>query len=110
MAEAIGIEKLTKSILRTDIDRDHYIGDAELALLAQRVESVEGIPFSREEVCERFRMEETRSLTNLANVVRSLYIEKRREQTALEEFAKSPRNLGAPLLWKRKIDGIGIAI
>lgn len=113
LAESIGIEKLTKSILRTDVNKDHHVGDAELSLLAQRIESIEGVPFTSKEMCERFRQEETRSLRMLADVVRTLYIEKRREHVAAkaaEESAKSPRNIGNSLLWKRKIDGIGIAV
>lgn len=89
------------------------MGDTELKILALRVESVEGIPFTSQELRERFRKEEDRSLRNLADTVRTLYIEKRRQQKhqrIADEFDKSPQNLGAPMLWKRKIDGIGIAV
>mmetsp|Transcript_41263 Transcript_41263/g.74375 ORF Transcript_41263/g.74375 Transcript_41263/m.74375 type:complete len:301 (+) Transcript_41263:101-1003(+) len=115
LAEAIGLENLTRNILRTDINKDHYIGDAELSILAQRIELIEGVPFTSEEMRERFRQEErqTRSLTKLCDVVRTLYIEKRRERVvtkAEEESERSPRNLGSSLLWKRKIDGIGITV
>mmetsp|Transcript_35114 Transcript_35114/g.74902 ORF Transcript_35114/g.74902 Transcript_35114/m.74902 type:complete len:305 (+) Transcript_35114:166-1080(+) len=120
LAEVIGLEKLTKSILSTDPDRDHYIGDAELALLARRIESIEGVPFTSDEVCERFRRGEegeARSLRNLADAVRILYIEKRREYFAsarakAKEGAdrRSPRNLGHPMFWKRKLEDIDIAV
>ena len=113
LAEAIGIVELTQSILRTDDDRDHHVGDAELMLLSKRVESIEGIPFTKQELCNRFKLEETRTLRTLADVVRTLYIEKRRERVAAKASdellgRKSPRTLGSSLLWKRKIDGIGI--
>lgn len=113
LAEAIGIVELTQSILRTDADGDHHVGDAELMLLSKRVESIEGIPFTKQELCNRFKLEETRTLRTLADVVRTMYIEKRRERVAAKASdellgRKSPRTLGSSLLWKRKIDGIGI--
>eukprot|EP00585_Thalassiosira_rotula_P008583 CAMPEP_0196157888 /NCGR_PEP_ID=MMETSP0910-20130528/44855_1 /TAXON_ID=49265 /ORGANISM="Thalassiosira rotula, Strain GSO102" /LENGTH=135 /DNA_ID=CAMNT_0041422653 /DNA_START=390 /DNA_END=794 /DNA_ORIENTATION=+ len=103
LAEAIGIEKLTRSILQTDVDKDHFIGDAELSLLSHRIESVEGVPFTSADVCEQFRREEEkdRTLRRLAEVVQHLYIEKRRmvnvaraneEEMVME---RSPRNLGS---------------
>ena len=61
---------------------------------------------------DRFKVEKERTLRRLADVVRTLYIEKRREQAAeketLDSPRKSPRNLGTPVLWKRKLDGIGV--
>ena len=113
MAEAIGIEKLRKNILSTDVNKDHYVGDAELSLLATRIEINDGIPFSSDELCNRFKLEETRNLRTLADAAQTLYIEKRREQAvkrASEEIEKTPRNLGTPMLWKRQIDGIGISV
>lgn len=113
LAEAMGIEKLSQSILRTDANRDHIVGDAELSLLAHRVESIEGVPFTCEELCDRYKLEEVRNLRTLTDVVRTLYVEKRREQVskrAAEESEKSPKNLGTPFLWKRKISAIGISV
>mmetsp|Transcript_4954 Transcript_4954/g.10842 ORF Transcript_4954/g.10842 Transcript_4954/m.10842 type:complete len:309 (-) Transcript_4954:2823-3749(-) len=116
IAEAIGLQKLTKLLLQTDIDRDHWVGDAELSILAQRIDGIEGIPFTKEEMCKKFQREkEDRSLQNLADVVRNLYITKRKEQFRLRAArggspGKSPRNLGNSLLWKRQIDGIGISV
>jgi len=105
--------ELTQSILRTDDDSDHHVGDAELMLLSKRVESIEGIPFTSQEMCNRFKLEEARTLRTLADVVRTLYIEKRRERVVAKasdelQGRKSPRTLGSSLLWKGKIDGIGI--
>lgn len=113
LAEAIGMQKLTKCILQTDANKDHHVGEAELSLLAHRIELVEGVPFTTDELFNRFRLEENQNLRNLADVVRRLYADKRREQArtkAMGETENSPRKLGAPLLWKRKIDGIGIAV
>ena len=113
LAEAVGIVELTKSILNTDINSDHHVGDAELSLLAHRVESIEGVPFSCEELCEQYKKEEVRNLRTLADVVRRLYIEKRREQVSLREaelLDKSPRNLGTQYLWKRKISAVGVSV
>lgn len=75
------------------------------------------MPFTSEELCDRFTSMgegKDRSLRDLADVVRGLYIEKRREQQLArldDEFnGKSPRNLGTPFLWKRQIDGIGVTV
>jgi len=110
LAEAMGLEKLTKSILRTDVNSDHYVGDAELSLLSNRLELIEGVPFTSQEMIDRFRLEEEQNLRTLADLVRTLYIEKRRGQEvaakAAEVSVKSPRHLGGELLWKKKIDGI----
>ncbi|KAL7528491.1 hypothetical protein ACHAWF_004061 [Thalassiosira exigua] len=106
LAEAIGLQKLIKSILITDANRDHRVGDAELSILTQRIQLIEGVPFTSEEVCERFGMLESKSLRNLAEVVQTLFIEMRREQIAVkmaEESEKSPKSLGAPFLWKEKL-------
>ena len=74
LAEAIGIEKLTKSILGTnDNNHNHYVGAAELNLLAQRMQSIEGAPFTSEELQYRFRQGKTQNLVHLADVVRRLY-------------------------------------
>mmetsp|Transcript_19665 Transcript_19665/g.42750 ORF Transcript_19665/g.42750 Transcript_19665/m.42750 type:complete len:113 (+) Transcript_19665:228-566(+) len=106
----MGLEKLTKSILRTDVNSDHYVGDAELSLLSNRLELIEGVPFTSQEMIDRFRLEEEQNLRTLADLVRTLYIEKRRGQEvaakAAEVSVKSPRHLGGELLWKKKIDGI----
>jgi len=113
LAEAMGIEKLTQCILRTDVNRNHFVGDAELTLLAHRVELIEGVPFTCEELCDRYKLEDVRTLRSLTDVVHSLYIEKRREQVAKEAAEgseKGPKNLGTPFLWKRKISAIGISV
>lgn len=113
LAEAIGLQNLVKGILTTDVNRDHHVGDAELKLLALRVSLNEGVPFTSEELCDRFKLEETHNLRILADVVQALYIEKRQGQMRAkeqEEIGRSPRNLGAPLLWKRQIDGIGVVV
>ncbi|KAL9185505.1 hypothetical protein ACHAXT_003282 [Thalassiosira profunda] len=103
LAEAIGLQELTKSILSTD-QRDHFVGEAELSLLAQRIESIEGVPFRTGEVCQRFRQEEEQTLDNLADLCTLMYIEKRRVQHATKILVdgESPRKLGAQLLWKKK--------
>ena len=109
----MGIEKLTQCILRTDVNRNHFVGDAELTLLAHRVELIEGVPFTCEELCDRYKLEDVRTLRSLTDVVHSLYIEKRREQVAKEAAEgseKGPKNLGTPFLWKRKISAIGISV
>ena len=108
------MQQLINSILKTDSDRDHYVGDSELLLLSHRLESIEGVPFTSDEMCERFRRGEGRSLRDLADTARGLYVEKRREEATVwrelsGEYRKSPRNLGQPLLWKRKFDYVGIA-
>ena len=111
LAEAIAFETLIKSVLDTDSNSDHFIGDAELNLLAYRLESIEGVPFTGQEMCDRFSRAKARSLSNLADVVRNLYIEKRREQVAArarKELKRSPKNLGAFLLWKRKLEYGGV--
>lgn len=113
LAEAMGLQNLVKGILTTDVNRDHHVGDAELKLLAQRVSLNEGVPFTSEELCDRFKLQETHNLRILADVVRTLYIEKRQGQMTAkeaEESDRSPRKLGAPLLWKRQIDGIGVVV
>lgn len=113
LAEARALEMLTEAILRTDDNRDHYVGDAELARLALRVEGIVGMPFTGDEVRTRFCAEETRTLAQLADTVLTLYIEKRCEQAeakATRGDARSPTKIGAHLLWKRKIDFIRIGV
>ena len=95
------------SILKTDIDGNHFIGEAELNLLAFRLESIDGVPFTGKEMIERFSYVETRSLVALVDVVRELYIEKRREQVSArerKELDRSPTKLGSHLLWKRRFE------
>lgn len=114
----MGIQKLTRSILETDADGDHYVGNAELCLLAQRIGSIEGVPFESDELRDRFkerskREEGARTLRNLADTVRILYFEKRREgkvAKASEGTDMSPMNICTPVLWNRKLDGIDITV
>ena len=113
LAEARALETLTEAIRRTDANRDHHVGDAELGRLALRLEGIVGMPFTGDEMRARFRAEERRTLRQLVDTVLTLYIEKRREQTAAKatrENARSPRRIGEHLLWKKKIGCIGIAV
>ncbi len=101
-------------ILRTDTNKNHIVGDAELNLLAYRIQSIEGVPFTGREMIERFGNSRKRNLTSLVDVVQELYIEKRREQTS--ERAKfpmegSPTKVGSHLLWKRRFDfNVGVTV
>jgi hypothetical protein len=80
--EAIALLKITRIILTSDMNRDHIIGEVELNLLAMRIDAVAGsdIPFTVEELCNRFRRVQLRSLGNLAVTAHTLYVEKRRQQ------------------------------
>lgn len=101
-----------KSVLQTDKDGDHFIGDAELNMLAYRLEQIEGVPFTAQELCIRFNRWTTKNLRTLVDCVRQLYIEKRREQVlakATKQTERSPRNLGAHLLWNDKM-GYGVKV
>jgi len=101
LAEAIGLQNLTTDILRSDIDRDHQVGQNELVLLASRLESRGGIPFAGEDLIEAFAGREDRSLRDLAGVVQELYVEGRRRQVRTKEVLYmdgSPRNLGTSIL------------
>lgn len=113
LAEAKALETLTEAILRTDANKDHYVGDTELGRLALRVEGIVGMPFTGDEMRTRFGAEERRTLRQLADTVLTLYIEKRREQAvakAAGESARSPRHIGEHLLWKKRIDCIKIGV
>ncbi|KAL3784191.1 hypothetical protein HJC23_001390 [Cyclotella cryptica] len=112
LAEALAFENLLRSVLRTDTDGDHFIGDSELNLLAYRLEQIEGVPFTAQELCTRFNRWTTKNLRTLVDCVRTLYIEKRREQVlakATKQTERSPRNLGAHLLWNDKL-GYGVKV
>ena len=101
LAEAIGLEKLTTSVLRSDLDRDHHVGENELVLLACRLESQDGVPFSGDDLIDAFAGRESRSLRDLAGVIQELYVEKRRHQARAREALHvdvSPRNLGTSIL------------
>lgn len=101
LAEAIGLQNLTTDILRSDTDRDHQVGENELALLATRLESRGGIPFTGDDLIEAFAGREDRSLRDLAGVVQELYVERRRHQVRTKEVLYmdgSPRNLGTSIL------------
>ena len=126
LAESIGLVDLSKSILKTDPNKNHHVGEAELTLLSKRVELIDGIPFTKEELCHRFfgggvvennknsssnNQKQQQTLCNFVNVVITLYIEKRREQAVMkrddELIEKSPRNLGRSLLSsRRKLNGV----
>ena len=127
LAESIGLLDLSKSILKTDPNKHHHVGEAELTLLSKRVELIDGIPFTKEELCHRFwgggvveennknsssnnNQQQQQTLCNFVNVVITLYIEKRREHAVMkrddELIEKSPRNLGRSLLSsRRKLNG-----
>ena len=93
------------------------MGEAELTLLSKRVELIDGIPFTKEELCHRFwgggvveNNQQQQTLCNFVNVVITLYIEKRREHAVMkrddELIEKSSRNLGRSLLSsRRKLNG-----
>lgn len=106
MAEATALQDLLRSVIQTDMDGDHLIGDSELNMLAFRLQSIEGVPFTGEELCNRFARWPSKNLRSLVDCVRTLYIEKRREQVLLMEthqMERLPRQLGTHLLWNDKI-------
>jgi hypothetical protein len=113
LVEAIALQDLLSSVIQTDMNGDHFIGDSELNMLAFRLQQIEGVPFTGEELCTRFAKWPTRNLRSLVDCVRTLYIEKRREQVAAKEAQQSerlPRQLGAHLLWNDKMSyGVKIA-
>lgn len=114
MVEAIALQDLLSSVIQTDMNGDHFIGDSELNMLAFRLQQIEGVPFSGEELCTRFaRWPGTKNLRSLVDCVRTLYIEKRREQVAAKEAHQTerlPRQLGTHLLWNDKMSyGVKIA-
>lgn len=112
LAEALAFENLLRSVLQTDKDGDHFIGDAELNVLSYRLEQIEGVPFTAQELCTQFNRWTTKNLRTLVDCVRTLYIEKRREQVlakATNQTERSPRNLGAHLLWNDKL-GYGVKV
>jgi len=113
MAEATAFQTLITSVLKSDPNGDRFIGDAELNLLAKRLECIEGVPFTAKELCDSFSRWSTRNMTTLVDVVRTLYVVKRREQVrakARKEIDMSPRNLGGHLLWQRKLDYGGVRV
>ena len=113
MAEATAFQTLITSVLKSDPNGDRFIGDAELNLLAKRLKCIEGVPFTAQELCDSFSRWSTRNMTTLVDVVRTLYVVKRREQVrakARKEIDMSPRNLGGHLLWQRKLDYGGVRV
>ena len=113
MAEALAFETLLKSVLQTDKNGDHFIGDSELNMLAFRLQQIEGVPFTAEQLCTLFARWPTKNLRSLVDCVRTLYIEKRREQFAAKEAnqsERSPRHLGAHLLWNDKKSNYGVTV
>jgi len=80
--EAMALVKITRILLTSDMSRDHIIGEAELNLLAVRIDAIAGsdIPFTVEELCNRFDCVQLRSIGNLAATAHMLYVEKRRQQ------------------------------
>ena len=82
LLDAIELIKITKLILNSDRNRDHIIGDAELALIAVRMIDAADldIPYTAEELCNRFRLVKVRSINNLAFTACNLFIERRRQQ------------------------------
>jgi hypothetical protein len=80
--EAMTLDKIVRMILKSDVNRDHTIGEAELNILALRIDAAAGtnIPFTVEELCNRFRLVESRSINSFADTAFVLYIEKRQEK------------------------------
>ena len=80
--EAMTLDKIVRMILKSDVNRDHTIGEAELNILALRIDAAAGtnIPFTVEELCNRFRLVESRSINSFADTALVLYIEKRQEK------------------------------
>ena len=94
------------SIMRCDGDSDHCVGNSELEILAHRLDLIEGVPFTSQELCHQFGLEDDQSLLKLADVFLTLYIKKRREQVATN--AKEGPRLGRSFIWKCEIDGLGV--
>jgi len=87
LAEAIRLDELIKSILETDDDSQHVIGDAEFNILSKRIQSIDSVPFTLQELTTQFKRQpmEERTLGSLAfDIVLMLYVEKRRQQHATE--------------------------
>jgi hypothetical protein len=106
MVEAVAFQDLLNSVIQTDKNGDHIIGDSELNMLAFRLQQIEGVPFTAQELCTRFAKWPGKSLLCLVDCVRSLYIEKRREQVVAKgtnQTERMPRQLGAHLLWNDKM-------
>ena len=84
LAEAIRVEELIKSILETDDDSHHIVGDAEFNILSKRIQSVDGVPFTLQELTNRFKRQsmEERTLRSLVDIVIMLFVENRRKQNA----------------------------
>jgi len=92
--------------MRCDGDSDHCVGNSELEILAHRLDLIEGVPFTSQELCHQFGLEDDQSLLKLADVFLTLYIKKRREQVATN--AKEGPRLGRSFIWKCEIDGLGV--
>lgn len=108
----MAFENLLTSVMQTDNNGDHFIGDSELNMLAYRLEQIEGVPFTSQELCVRFNRWGTKNLRALVDCVRTLYIEKRREQVLAQkqcESVRSPRNIGTHLLWNDKL-ALGVKV
>lgn len=106
LAEAIGLQKMLTSIMRCDGDSDHCVGNSELEILAHRLDLIEGVPFTSQEMCHQFGLKDDQSLLKLADVFLTLYIKKRREQVAAN--AKEGPRLGHSFIWKCEIDRLGV--
>jgi len=95
------------SVIQTDQNGDHLIGDAELNMLAFRLQQIEGVPFTGEKLCNRFaKWPGKKDLRNLVDCIRTMYIEGRRKQVIAKETHQTerlPRQLGTHLLWNDKM-------
>ena len=84
LAEAIRVDELIQSILNTDDDAYHIVGDAEFNILSKRIQSIDNVPFTLQELTTRFKRQsmEGRTLRFLSDIMLMLYVEKRRQQHA----------------------------
>lgn len=82
ISEAIALVEITWIIFTSDVNKDHIIGEAELNLLALRIDALVGldIPFDMEELCNRFRRVRLRSIDNFAATALMLYIDTARQR------------------------------
>ena len=83
--------------MRCDGDSDHFVGNSELEILAHRLDLIEGVPFTSQELCHQFRLEGDQSLLKLADVFLTLYIKKRREQVATNAKEEACTKFGAAI-------------
>ena len=103
------MQKLTATILRADLDNNHHVNDLELKLLTLRIELIDGLPFSSQDLRERFRKQKdecNKSLRHLADTIRTLYLEKREQQHHKQLRGKLDINshmMSVPVLLRRKV-------